>query len=75
VTTHIRYAKTRSGHPRLWLITRVLQTQLASIFFFVAGIYLLLGWSAGLYWLVPAFVFSFIAGIANAWVLLIEILR
>ncbi len=58
VTAHIRYAKSRSGHPLLWLMIRIVQTQLASIPFFVAGVYLLFGWSAGLYWLVPGFVFS-----------------
>jgi modulator of FtsH protease len=75
VTAHIRYAKSRSGHPLLWLMIRIVQTQLASIPFFVAGVYLLLGFPAGLYWLVPGFVFSFVAGVANAWVLLIEVLR
>jgi hypothetical protein len=75
VTAHIRYAKSRSGHPLLWLTIRIVQTQLASIPFFVAGVYLFLGWSAGLYWLVLGFVFSFIAGVGNAWVLLVEVLR
>jgi hypothetical protein len=75
VAAHIRYAQSRSGHPLLWLMIRIVQTQLAIIPFFVAGVYLLLGWPAGLYWLVPGFVFSFVAGVANAWVLLVEILR
>ncbi len=72
---HIRYAKARAGHPLTWLVVRIVQTQLAGVPFFVAGIYLLLGLPAGLYWLVPGFVFSFVAGVGNAWVLLIEILR
>jgi hypothetical protein len=71
----IRYAKTRAGHPLTWLVSRIVQTHLASIPFFVAAVYLLLGNTAGLYWLVPGFVFSFLSGVANAWVLLIEILR
>jgi hypothetical protein len=54
---------------------RIVQTQLASIPFFVAVAQLLLGFSGGLYWLVPGFVFSFVAGVANAWVLLVEVVR
>src|SRR4029077_6824416 len=41
VVAHVRYGKSRSGHPLLWLIVRIVQTQLASIPFFVAGAYLL----------------------------------
>ena len=54
---------------------RMVQTQLASIPFFVAVIFLLLGYPVGLYWLVPGFVFSLVAGVANAWVLLVEVVR
>jgi hypothetical protein len=75
VIAHVRYERSRSGHPRLWLIIRVLQTQLASFPFFIAGIGLLTGSQAGPYWLVPGFVFSFMAGVANAWVLLVEVVR
>jgi modulator of FtsH protease len=71
----IRYLKTRSGHPLLWLAIRIVQTQLASLPFVVAAVFLLYGWPGGLYWLVPGFVFSFVAGVANAWVLLVEIVR
>jgi hypothetical protein len=75
VVAQIRYAKSRSGHPLLWLMIRIVQTQLASIPFFVAGICLLLRLPVGFYWLVPGFVFSFVAGVANAWVLLVEVAR
>jgi hypothetical protein len=75
MNSQIRYAKSRAGHPRLWLIVRIVQTQFSSVPFIVAGLLLLQGWPAGLFWLVPGFVFSFVAGVANAWVLLIEILR
>lgn len=71
----VSYGKARLGHPRAWLVIRVCQNQLASIPFFVAGALLLSQQDSALYWLVPGFVFSFSAGIANAWVLLIEILR
>jgi modulator of FtsH protease len=75
VATQIRYGKSRSGHPRVWLIMRIVQTQLASVPFFVGAVWLLAGQPAGLFWLVPGFVFSFVAGVGNSWVLLIEILR
>lgn len=75
ITVQVRYARARSGHPRLWLIIRIVQTQLASIPLVVGGLCLLFGQPAGFYWLVPGFVFSFVAGVANAWVLLVEVVR
>jgi hypothetical protein len=75
VAAHLRYGKARAGHSLIWLMTRIVQTQLASIPFFIAAGYLAVGSSVGLYWLVPGFIFSFSAGLASAWVLLIEILR
>lgn len=71
----VRYLTSKTGHPRVWAVTRMIQTQLSSVPFCVSGILLLRGSSAGLYWLAPGFAFSLIAGVANAWVLLIEILR
>ncbi len=71
----VRYARARVGHPRLWLIIRIVQTQLASTPLLVAGICLLLDYPAGPYWLVAGFAFSFVAGVANAWVLLVEVAR
>ncbi len=65
----------QDGHPRVWGITRILQTQLANIPFIVAGILLLRGSSTGLYWLAPGCIFSLAVGVASAWVLLVEILR
>lgn len=58
-----------------WLVLRVIQTLLAAISFITAAILLLVDLPTGLYWLVPGFFFSFVAGVSNAWVLLIEILR
>lgn len=49
--------------------------QLATIPTVVAGISLAWGAGGGLYWLVPAIVFAFMAAISNAWILLVEILR
>lgn len=69
------YARSRSGHPKWWLISRIVQTQLGSVPLFVGAIYLLTGSPVGLYWLVPGFFLSFFAGVLNTWILLIEINR
>lgn len=71
----IRYMTSKTGHPRAWVITRVIQTQFANIPFCIAGVLLLRDSPAGLYWLAPGCIFSLIAGVASAWVLLVEILR
>lgn len=71
----IRYARSRTGHPRLWLLSRTVMSQVSTMPFWVAGILLALRNSGGLYWLVPGIAFSFVAGVMSAWVLLVEILR
>jgi hypothetical protein len=71
----VRYLKSKTGHPRYWGVTRVVQTQFANVPFFVSGILLLNDSPAGLYWLAPGLIFSLIAGVASAWVLLVEILQ
>ena len=71
----IRYARSRAGHPVSWLVRRVVMTQLGTVPFVIAALLLLPGDPRGLYWLVPGFVFSFVAGVTSAWVLLVEILR
>jgi hypothetical protein len=75
LASQINYARSRSGHPKWWLVTRILKTQLGSVPLFLAAICLLTGSSAGLYWLIPGFLLSFFAGVVNAWILLIEINR
>ena len=73
--SQVLYARSKSGHPKWWLVTRVVTTQLGSVPLFVGAVYLLSGSSAGLYWLTVGFFFSFLAGVVNAWILLIEINR
>jgi hypothetical protein len=75
VVEQIRYLRLRTGHPRWWFAHRAILSEFAALPFIVAGIMLLLGAPDALYWLVPGFVFSFLAGIISAWVLLVEILR
>jgi|HubBroStandDraft_6_1064221.scaffolds.fasta_scaffold08208_4 hypothetical protein len=71
----VRYSKTNKGHPRYWLVTRIIQTQLSNIPFVIAGVLLLIGSPEAMYWLAPGCILSLIAGIMGAWVLLVEILR
>jgi hypothetical protein len=71
----LRYLRSETGHPRQWAITRIVQTQFATAPFLISGVLLIRLSPAGLYWLAPGFVFSLLAGVANAWVLLVEILR
>jgi len=40
-----------------------------------AGVLLIAGRSAGVYWIVPGVLLSFAAGVFGAWVLLVEIQR
>lgn len=75
VTGQIRYLRQRAGLPWSWFVYRAVLSQFAAIPFCVARVALLVGAPGALYWLVPGFVFSFVAGIMSAWVLLVEILR
>jgi hypothetical protein len=61
--------------PVSWKVTRVVASLAASLPAIIAGATLLWGAGGGLYWLVPCFVISFAAGLGNAWVLLVEVVR
>lgn len=71
----INYLRSRSGHPWSWFLYRVILSQFATVPFCIAGIASLLGNCGAFYWLVPGFLFSFVAAMMSAWVLLVEILR
>ena len=72
----IRHLRKRPGHyPWSWFLYRAALSQLATVPFCIAGVTLLLGVCAGVYWLVPGALFSFAAAMMSAWVLLVEILR
>lgn len=75
IVLQIKYLRLKTVHPRWWFVLRSVQSQLATVPFCVSGIALLLGAPVALYWLVPGFVFSFVSGIVNSWVLLVEIRR
>jgi len=61
--------------PRSWTITRVVTQQAAAVPAILAGCSLL-GWiPGGLYWLAAGVLCAVIAATANAWVLLVEVVR
>ena len=58
-----------------WVLSLILTSQAPLVPFVVCGVLLYKGYPSALYWLVAGTVFSFVAGVINAWVLLVEILR
>lgn len=61
--------------PRTWHITRLVVVQVATVPVVVSGL-AVLGWlPGGLYWLAFAVLFALCAATANAWVLLVEVVR
>jgi modulator of FtsH protease len=71
-----QYRHARAEGTRLtWVIYRVASTQAATLPVLVAGASLYVERGGGLYWLVPAVIFSFANAVIGGWVLLIEIQR
>jgi modulator of FtsH protease len=70
-----RYLASKTGHPLAWALQRMIQTQFATVPFCVAGVLLMRGSPAAMYWLVPGCIFSLVGGVIGAWILLVEILR
>jgi len=66
---------TASGIPPARQYFRVALSAGASLPIVVAGLLLMLGSSAGLYWIAAGVILSLMVGIFSAWVLLIEIMR
>jgi hypothetical protein len=58
-----------------WLLSRIFPAITSCVCVVVAGGTLLAQAGGGLYWLLPAALVAIVAGLANTWVLLIEILR
>ena len=63
------------GAPKSWLWSRIFLTQGQVLPALIAAVLLLLGLPVGLYWGVAAIIFSLLAAVLNAWVLLVEIVR
>jgi modulator of FtsH protease len=60
---------------RVSFVVRVVLGQVATLTLVIAGVAVLWVGSGGLYWLVASTVFSILAALADAWVLLVEINR
>lgn len=61
--------------PPGWIVARWAMRALAVVPLVLGGLTVLVEAGGGLYWIVAAIVFAIAAAVANAWVLLIEILR
>lgn len=64
-----------TGRPPAWLIGRWVIRLTGSGLLAIGGLFELLAVGGGLYWMAAGFVFLTLGAVANAWVLLIEILR
>jgi hypothetical protein len=71
----VAYFRSKTGHPWQWAARRVVRTFAACLPFLIGGVLMSLGGKAGAYWMTPGVFFSVIAGVANAWVLLVEVVR
>lgn len=56
-------------------LANIVFTQLAVLPYLVAGVITLVSGIYGIFWLIPAIIFSFIKAVVDAWVLLVEIHR
>jgi hypothetical protein len=64
-----------SDAPVYWVAGRVLLGAVATLPLLIGGISILSGTGGGLYWIAAGIIFAVAAGVSNAWVLLVEILR
>ncbi len=65
-----------SLEPRFsWWLFRLLPSVTIALFLVLAGSSLIAGVGGGLYWVAPAAIEAFLAGLATVWVLLVEIRR
>jgi hypothetical protein len=71
----LRRWQTMRPDLRVSFVVRVVMGQIATVPVIVGGIAVLAGGLGGLYWLVAGMVFSILAALFEAWVLLIEINR
>ncbi|WP_221392926.1 hypothetical protein [Dyadobacter sp. NIV53] len=61
-------------YKRQYLFSMLID-QIATICFLIAGIAMVASWTNGMYWLVPAIIFSIVKAVLDGWVLLVEINR
>ncbi len=58
-----------------WLLVRLMPSVTITMFLVVGGLSLIAGVGGGLYWVAPAVIEAFLAGLTTVWILLIEIRR
>ena len=78
LTTRLQIRGLRDHPPQATsrdVISRIVMMQAATVSTIVAGALMMAGHDVGFFWLVPTTVVSYVAGIGNAWVLTVEILR
>jgi modulator of FtsH protease len=61
--------------PRFWRLSRQLVMAAGTVPLIVGGASILAQTGGGLYWTVSGMIFAIAGGVANAWVLMVEILR
>lgn len=61
--------------PRSWIWTRWGLRLVGTVPLVIGGLSVLLEAGGGLYWIAAGIVFAIVGAVANAWVLLVEILR
>lgn len=71
----VKFLQQSAHHPWQWTANRFFRTQAACLPFLAAGLLLWYGRPGALYFFVPGMLLSFLAGVANAWVLLVKIVR
>jgi modulator of FtsH protease len=64
-----------NDEPRIWLWSRWGVRIFGTVPMSIGGISVIAGSGGGLYWVAAGIVFALVGAVANAWVLLVEILR
>jgi hypothetical protein len=70
-----RHSMPSRDEPRVWLVGRLVQLAIGALPLLVGAISVLAESGGGLYWIVAGVVGAIAGGVANAWVLLVEIQR
>ncbi|MBK5219520.1 MAG: hypothetical protein JJE35_07025 [Thermoleophilia bacterium] len=61
--------------PTGWVVSRWALRGIGTVPFLIGAVSVIAGSGGGLYWVVVGIVLAIVAAVANAWVLLVEILR
>jgi hypothetical protein len=75
IATLTRRSLPEGTEPRAWLIGRMTVVAAGTLPLVIGGASLIAETGGGLYWAVAGIVFAIAGAVANAWVLLVEILR